>query len=170
MLKIALLGAPRTGKSLLASGLSSAANASAWPATIVVLQAQDAALPVTPADYDLVLLTGLEDALSTPHSDDAHQMPASPQAQQMADTAIRAALTSAKISYRVLYGRSEERLAQACEALQSLLPTLPMPAQSGPIRAHKKPAPWVWPCEKCSDPQCEHRLLTTLLAQRARRA
>ena len=165
MLKIALLGAPRTGKSLLASALNSAANASAWPATIVVLQAQDPALPVTPADYDLVLLTGLEDAAAAPHSDDAHQTPASPQAQQIADTAIRAALTSARISYRVLYGRSEERLAQACEALQSLLPV-----QSGPIRARKKPAPWIWPCEKCSDPQCEHRLLTTLLAQRARRA
>lgn len=169
MLKIALLGAPCTGKSLLASGLNSAANASAWPATIVVLQAQDPALPVTPADYDLVLLTGLEDAAAAPHSG-ADQAPASPQAQQMADAAIRAALTSARISYRVLYGRSEERLAQACEALQSLLPTLPMPAPPGPIRAHKKPTPWVWPCEKCSDPQCEHRLLTTLLAQRARRA
>jgi len=169
MLKIALLGAPRTGKSLLASGLNSAANASAWPATIVVLQPQDAALPVTPADYDLVLLTGLEDSVTTRHSD-ACEAPASPQAQQMADDAIRTALTSAKISYRVLYGCSEERLAQACEALQSLLPTLPMPAPPGPIRAHKKPAPWVWPCEKCSDPQCEHRLLTNLLAQRARRA
>ncbi len=169
MLKIALLGAPRTGKSLLASALNSAANASAWPATIVVLQAQDPALPVTPADYDLVLLTGLEDTVTTPHSEDA-QTPASPQAQQMADTAIRAALTSAKISYRVLYGCSQERLAQACEALQSLLPTLPMLDPRGPIRARKKPAPWVWPCEKCSDPQCEHRLLTALLAQRARRA
>lgn len=169
MLKIALLGAPRTGKSLLASGLNRAANASAWPATIVVLQAQDPALPVTPADYDLVLLTGLEDALATPHSD-ARQTPACPRAQEIADAAIRAALTGAKISYRVLYGRSEERLAQACEALQSLLPALEAPAQPGPIRARKKPVPWVWPCEKCSDPQCEHRLLTTLLAQRARRA
>jgi hypothetical protein len=29
-----------------------------------------------------------------------------------------------------------------------------------------KNQPWVWMCEKCSDPQCEHRLLTALLAQR----
>lgn len=168
MLKIALLGAPRTGKSQLASDLNSAACACAWPATIVVLQAQDPALPVAPADYDLVLLTGLQDAVTAP-SHTAHQTPSSPQAQEMADAAIRAALSSAKISYRVLYGRSEERLAQACEALQSLLPTLPAPAPPGPIRAHKKPTPWVWPCEKCSDPQYENRLLTTLLAQRARR-
>jgi nicotinamide riboside kinase len=168
MLKIALLGAPRTGKSLLASALNSAANASAWPATIVVLQPQDAALPVTPADYDLVLLTGLEDSVTTRHSDTC-EAPASPQAQQMADSAIRAALTGAKISYRVLYGRSEERLAQACEALQSLLPALPILDTPGPIRARKRPTPWVWSCEKCSDPQCEHRLLTALLAQRARR-
>ena len=160
MLKIALLGAPRTGKSLLASGLSHAANASAWPATIVVLKAQDpagSAPPFAPTDYDLVLLTGLEDNGSTPTS----STPTNPQAQQIADTAIRTTLTNAKVAYRVLYGRNEERLAQACEALQSLLPTLP---------TRKKPTPWVWPCEKCSDPQCEHRLLTALLAQRSRRA
>ena len=36
--------------------------------------------------------------------------------------------------------------------------------------ARKRPTPWVWSCEKCSDPQCEHRLLTALLAQRARQA
>jgi nicotinamide riboside kinase len=169
MLKIALLGAPRTGKSLLASGLNSAAQASAWPATVVVLQAQDPALPMASAGYDLVLLTGLEDAPAAPHGD-ADRTPVCPQAQEMADSAIRAALTRAKISYRVLYGRSSERLAQACEALQSLLPAEPAPAQPGPVRARKRPTPWVWPCEKCSDPQCEHRLLTALLAQRARRA
>lgn len=167
MLKIALLGAPHTGKSLLASGLNSAADAYSWPATIVVLQPQDPALPVAPADYDLVLLTGLQDGVS-PSSHKASQTPGCPQAQQMADAAIRATLSSAKISYRVLYGCDEERLAQACAALQSLLPAVKAPAQPGLIRAHKKPTPWVWPCEKCSDPQYENRLLTTLLAQRAR--
>ena len=169
MLKIALLGAPRTGKSLLASGLNSAAKASAWPATVEVLQAQDPALAVDSARYDLVLLTGLEDAPAT-RPGEAARAPVCPQAQEMADSAIRAALTSAKISYRVLYGHSSERLAQACEALQSLLPAEPVPAPPGPVRARKKPTPWVWACEKCSDPQCEHRLLTALLAQRARRA
>ncbi|MDQ3058771.1 MAG: hypothetical protein M3R45_04520 [Pseudomonadota bacterium] len=167
MLKIALLGAPSTGKSRLASDLNSAAKASAWPATVTVeahLPALAAALP----GYDLVLLTGLPGTAGPPRPDD-RQAQACQQAQETADAAIRSALGSARMAYRVLYGRSEERLAQACEAIQSVLPPPQAPAQPGLIRAPKKPAPWVWLCDKCSDPQCEHRLLTALLAQRASR-
>lgn len=160
MLKIALLGAPHTGKSALASGLNSAVKASAWPA-IIRIEADILALPVALPSYDLVLLTGLETAINTHR--EALLPAAGQQAQIVADASIRTALADARISYRVLYGRSEERLAQACDALQSLLPQ----AQPGRIRAPTKP--WFWSCDKCSDPQCEHRLLTALLTQRSSR-
>ena len=171
MLKIALIGAPHTGKSRLASGLNHAIKAWAWtlPITIVILQAQDLKPSSTSTDYNLVLLTGLEENLATHHS--LHVETTRWQAQKTADRMIRTALVSAKISYQVLYGHSDERLAQACHALQRARPNTPvlLPLNSR-IQAAKKPPPWVWFCDKCSDPQCEHRLLTALLAQRARRA
>lgn len=165
MLKIALLGASHTGKSALASGLNSAAKASAWPAVIHIKTDHpllSAALP----GYDLVLLTGLETAV---HPQDRPAAAASQQAREAADASIRAALVDARMAYRVLYGRSDERLAQAYAAIQSLLAPTQAPSRLGLIRATQKPAPWVWLCDKCSDPQCEHKLLSALLAERTSR-
>jgi nicotinamide riboside kinase len=166
MLKIALLGAPHTGKSALASGLNSAVKASAWPA-VIHMETDHPLLSAALPSYDLVLLTGLESAAEA----QPDTRPAtSQQVREAADASIRAALADARMAYRVLYGRSDERLVQACEAIQSLLAPMKAPARPGLIRAPQKPTPWVWLCDKCSDPQCEHRLLTALLAQRAQAA
>jgi hypothetical protein len=187
MLTIALLGAPRTGKSLLASSLRSAMKSLALAVTVYG-ETDVAALPAALPDYDLVLLTGLpvsghaskagffqrqahqqfpHDA--TPGAAEPLQNPSQPAAdqptQEAADTAIRAALIDAQIAFQVLYGSSDERLAQAREAIESLLPAQTRPQPQRPLETKKT---WVWLCDKCSDPQCEHRLLTDLLASRTR--
>lgn len=101
--------------------------------------------------YDLTLLMGLD----VPWQADG------PQARAPMDQMIRAALTRGGVDFKVIYGLGEERLQHALEAIQALMP-LPDAIQN-PARAG---APWVWLCDKCSDPQCEHRLLSDLLAQR----
>ena len=101
-----------------------------------------------PERYDLTLLMGLETAL---------------EATLQADRSIRAEMARMGITYEVLYGTAAERLAQAVMVIQKHLPEHQTPLMAAPDRSTK---PWTWMCDKCSDPQCEHRLLTDLLAQR----
>ena len=168
LLKIALTGAPRTGKSELASALNDAARALAWPVQVVVSDTPAPQSELT--SYNLVLLMGLEAAAASP----PQNTPAGALTQEAADQSIRTALARAAVPYRVLYGPGQERLAHARRALESLLerakPRLrpPSPSPEKPPAAASQP--WVWLCDKCSDPQCEHRLLTGLLAQRAQAA
>ncbi len=113
------------------------------------------------ASHDLILLMGL-DIRSTARLE-----------QEAADQEIRAALAHANISYRVLYGVVEERLHHAIEACKSLKQATQLPetaiAAAPPtgVETAKKARQWVWLCEKCSDPACEHRLLSDLLASRS---
>lgn len=102
--------------------------------------------------YDATLVTGLD----LPWVADGLQRD-SPLAREPVDAMVRAALERASIPYRVIYGRGAERLASALLALGH---TAAQPAGQ-PAR------PWVWSCEKCSDPACEHRLFTGLLDKRA---
>ena len=76
------------------------------------------------------------------------------QRQQM-DALLRSTLVQAGLPFQVIYGLGEHRLAQALAALGKPA------AESGSGRK-----PWVWVCDKCSDPVCEHRLLSDLLAGR----
>lgn len=158
VLKIALVGALHTGKSQLAAALTASLKASGFQADAVVVDT-----PVSQADlasYDLTLLMGLESGATAP----LH-------AHETADQSIRAALTHAGIPYQVVYGGGEKRLAQALRALEGLLPQdgarLYRKAIPAGTERRKKPQSWVWMCDKCSDPQCEHQLLTDLLARRA---
>ncbi len=158
MLKIALVGAPDTGKSQLAAALTGALEASGWPAAIVLIDKP--ALQSDLASHDLILLMGLDTR------SDARL------AQEAADQQIRTALAHANMAYRVIYGVDEERLHQALQACESLLKQGTQPGQTpnsriASLKKGKKIQQWVWPCDKCSDPQCEHRLLTDLLARRA---
>ena len=158
MLKIALVGAPGSGKAVLAAALTDALNASGWPAAIVSID--NPALAPELASHDLILLMGL-DIGSTARL-----------AQEAADQQIRAALAHANIAYPVIYGLGEERLHHAIQACKSLLKQdtqlseTTMAAPPASVEAGKKARQWVWMCEKCSDPACEHRLLSDLLASR----
>ena len=158
MLNIALLGACPAGLSELAAGLEKTLHALERQ-TMRVMVAGAGAMPAGLPGFDLVLLAGLETPLKT--GTDISLAPD----LQAADQAIRTALARAGVSYQVLYGTAGERMAQALQAAESLLPadSRPRPAVR-PVEAKKQP--WVWMCDKCSDPQCEHQLLTALLARR----
>ena len=97
--------------------------------------------------YDLNLVTGLDlpwvaDGLQR---DGAH-------VREPVDMLVRKALASAGVDFRVVYGSGAERLANALAAIDSLAPGQPASGSAAPTR------PWRWVCEKCGDPDCEHRL------------
>jgi hypothetical protein len=155
VLKIAVTGAPSTGKHQLALALERALKDAGRDAQVAVTD------PSTPSGgaaghtghtghtgYGLTLLCGLESAEA---------------ARQAADQSIRSALAAAGIAYCVLHGSAPQRLAQALGAVHHLQPG-PRPREQQPQARSKA---WVWVCDKCSDPACEHRLLSDLLAQRA---
>ena len=71
------------------------------------------------------------------------------------DALLRQTLVNAQIPFQVIYGLGEDRLAQALATLK----------RSPAVREARR-KPWVWACEKCSDPACEYRLLSDLLASR----
>jgi len=156
MLNIALLGACPFQLSELAAALDRAAQALGRRIRLVTAGGA-ADLPAGLSGFALVLLAGLEAPFSVPFK-------AGPDLEA-ADRSIRTALALADVSYRVLYGTADERLAHALQALESLLPAASRPRQSASPGGLKS-QPWVWMCDKCSDPQCEHRLLTALLARR----
>jgi len=146
MLKIAVTGAPSTGKHELADTLARALKDEGCDALVVVTDPSDSSDGV--AGYGLTLLCGLESAEP---------------ARQAADLSIRSALVAAGIAYCVLYGSTPQRVAQALGAVHRKQPGI----RSQEPQPQSRSKAWVWVCDKCSDPACEHRLLSALLAQRA---
>lgn len=145
MLKIAVTGAPSTGKHSLVSALDRAlkdTGSNAW------VRVTDPPFSSGPDGYGLVLLCGLE---------------VLEQSQQAAEQSIRSSLAAAGMAFCVLYGSTPQRLAQALAAVHRVQPGRPFQDEQPAARSK----PWVWACDKCSDPVCEHRLLSDLLAQRA---
>jgi nicotinamide riboside kinase len=67
---------------------------------------------------------------------------------------LRDVLALYGIAFSTVYGRGEARSQSAMQAIGYALGKRPPDAQ----RSH-----WKWPCEKCSDPACEHRLFSDLL-------
>jgi nicotinamide riboside kinase len=172
--KVAVLGAAGTGKTALTRALKQtltpdAADASDWhitdesplqkwlssqtPQRLQAEQTDTTALlealrKQRGFDYHLLLALDIPAPLAagTAHS--------AAQRQQM-DALLRSTLVQARLPFQVIYGLGEQRLAQALAALRKSA------AESGASRK-----PWVWVCDKCSDPVCEHRLLSDLLASR----
>ena len=98
--------------------------------------------------YDVTLLTGLDlewvpDGLQRD----------GPHVREPVDALVRDILGKAVVPYRVIYGTGEERTRNALAAIDASLAPRPQ------VRD------WVWQCDKCSDPQCEHRLFTKLLGR-----
>lgn len=92
-MKIAILGAPATGKTCLALELAR---------HLPDLHISDDPLltQVRPGAFDLILLTGLD-------------LPRADPDQQQADGRLRAALQETGISYGVVYGQGSQRLRAA---------------------------------------------------------
>ena len=80
-----------------------------------------------------------------------------------AHQALRQSLHALGLDYQVLRGPPP---AQQMQALQTLLPWLPELACVLPQTGVESRRPG-WRCSDCSDPACEHRSFTELLAQRA---
>lgn len=165
-MRVAILGAPGTGKSTLERDLLASTNSprqwqllhdSAALQTMEqrLLQAPDeqtrqqaiAAHVLQPAAAELILLTALE---PTPKATDF--LPA--QRQQL-DESLRRALTQLRLPYALLYGSASTRCQAALQAIEVAL--------REPIAYPKQHSQWRWPCEKCSDPDCEHRLFLDLI-------
>jgi nicotinamide riboside kinase len=95
--------------------------------------------------YDLTLVMGLDllwvaDGLQRD----------GPHVREPVDKLVREALEKAAVPYRVVYGSGPERLKSALAALEV------------EKQAADEMRAWKWTCEKCSDPDCEHRLFTGL--------
>jgi hypothetical protein len=97
-MKIAVVGAPATGKTTLASALT---------LHLPELQLSDAPTPdtLTSGHYDQVLLMGLD-------------LPGTTPAQQAADASLRAQLAAAGVGFGVVYGRGKERQQAALRLIQ----------------------------------------------------
>ncbi len=106
--------------------------------------------------YDRTLLTGLD----LPWVADGLQRDG-PHVREPVDALVRSSLARANVPYRVVYGQGKERLMNALAAIDTDTTPAELPAASS--SASGRPGAWSWSCEKCGDPQCEHRLFTGLL-------
>jgi nicotinamide riboside kinase len=115
--------------------------------------------------YQHTLLTGLDlpwvaDGLQR---DGAH-------VRAPVDRLVRQALARAGIGYRVVYGQGHQRLNNALLALG-------LEGEDEAAWQTREDAQFainqgrtVWQCNECSDPDCEHKLFTGLLAKRSNAA
>ncbi len=177
LVSIALLGATGTGEQSLAQALSQvfASTPLRWQITTDtplqrLLQRDKADIDTESTEFkaaleqqrgfDRNLLLGLGVAPST-----RAVHPQSAAESSRMDTLLRDSLTQGNVPFQVIYGVGNERLRQALTALSALkLPETKPEAPPDEISNPRKP--WVWACEKCSDPACEHRLLSDLLLNR----
>lgn len=112
--------------------------------------------------YDTTLITGLD----LPWVADGLQRDG-PHVRGPVDTLVRQALDRAGVAYRVVYGQGHQRLNNALLALG-------LPGEDETARMTRENAQFaindgraVWQCNECSDPDCEHKLFTGLLAKRS---
>ena len=160
-LHIALLGAAGTGKTRLASELkaklaghiSAAAELLIADGPTLASLLPDPGKPMTGLQaLAHLLLMGLD--LPAPVGMQPYQT--------AADLDLREALGRAGVPYSVIYGLGPARLRNALDALNLAAPLAFLPEADASVRQR----PWVWVCDTCSDPVCEHRLLSSLLAER----
>lgn len=146
---IAVLGAPGTGATDLALALQQ--RITAYVAEIFCANTPGDCAPAT-----FTLLMGLD--LPLP----AEQR----QTCEMADARLRAALAHAGRAYQVVYGQGERRIENALNAIKNIAASAYPPSAEG-IFDQKFTSEAVplrdWHCEKCSDPDCERRLFSSLV-------
>jgi nicotinamide riboside kinase len=73
------------------------------------------------------------------------------------DALLRQRLDGAAMGYRVVYGQGAQRILNAMDCIAAN-------ANIDWAAAQKPPQKWVWVCDKCSDPDCEHKLFSQLTA------
>lgn len=90
--------------------------------------------------------------------------------QEAQDSALRTRLLASGIDFRVVYGTGAQRISHALSAIEKIALNAGCTSTLGtfdvkniedrPVRLRGRP---VWSCEKCSDPECEHKLFTALM-------
>ena len=135
-LRIAVLGAPGTGKTQLVRHLQAEFSSN--------LMLVDAPRGPWQNCFDLALLMGLD--LHPEHRSAA---------QRQIDQDLRAQLAQQDLPFALVYGCGAARGAHANQAIRFHMRDTPPPLTPS--------GRWRWPCEKCSDPECEHRLFSALL-------
>lgn len=98
--------------------------------------------------YDVTLVTGLD----LPWVADGLQRDG-PHVRGPVDAQVRQMLGRAGVPYRVVYGTGEERMRNALAAVDASL---------APRETHRSERTWQWQCDRCADPDCEHRLFRAL--------
>jgi len=147
-MRIAIVGAPQTGKSQLARAIT--LHLSQRDIDLAVL---DANLVEQLQPDDIVLLCGL-DLKATASA-----------AQHQADDALRQALGQQQIAFQVVYGRGVERFTHALYAAAQRAQALGREDLAAHMR-QPQPLRWTGACENCADADCEHRLFSQLLEKK----
>jgi hypothetical protein len=84
-----------------------------------------------------------------------------PAAPTEADERLRKALMASTLGFAAVHGEGAEQLASAWNAIGAA-------ADPEAERVGRRGAgTWSWSCDKCSDPACEHRLFSDLVAERS---
>jgi hypothetical protein len=141
-MKVAILGAPMTGKTELCLALAKFLQNHTIQIEVVDSPDVQAIEP-----KDIVLLCGLDLASST-------------ETQSNQDQEIRAHLLKLGLAFQVVYGQGSQRLQNALFCLANHLPQW-----ASTLRRLDLPARWTGLCETCGDGMCEHQLFTQLVAQ-----
>lgn len=156
---IALLGAPGTGATELAEAINHRLEDSAMTAQAIA-GINAAQLPNEIRDTlhraAITLLMGLDTPCLAP--DQAWR--------ETCDAQLRTLLADAGVRYHVVYGQGLIRIENAFKAIESiakneLLTSTPDLLEQKTMRLR------AWDCEKCSDPECEHRLFSALTGRGA---
>ena len=86
----------------------------------------------------------------------------SPTARAAIDALLRRELQGTDLAFQTVYGTHEQRLHNALRALSPILTPLlgQAPVITKEMQTAGRPG---WVCEACSDPECEHRMFTSLL-------
>lgn len=100
--------------------------------------------------FDLTLVTGLD----LPWEGDGIQRSSAAMRARI-DQRLREVLQANGLAYSSVYGTGEARVQNALQAITYSLGQRPPQA----------PSRWKWLCDKCSDPDCEHRLFRDLQAK-----
>jgi ribosome-interacting GTPase 1 len=149
---VVILGAPRSGKSWLARALNSTLQASGVQNHWFISESPEPTLLRSPEA--IRLLMGLDLPGLGPEQDDE-------------DKRLRQALVIAQTPFTVIYGKGVDRLSNALLALDLACETDAAGLERESAQFNINRGRDAWQCNDCSDPACEHKLFTRLLAQRA---
>ena len=148
-MKIAVLGAPGTGKSSLAAALQLALRNDA---DYSLSDAVNERAVLGPEDgYNCILLMGLDLPLPGGSNNSSE---ASSKLQH--DAQIRQQLSQNAMAYTVVYGSGQARTDSALQAIEFHRKTTTTRPAAGANA-------WHWNCENCSDAACEHRMFSSLV-------